>query len=109
MLAKWRFPPYTNRRMPPFIPMRRQSLALSIALFAAGCQTSAANAPPPAPPPPAVRVVPAALREIRPAEELSGKIEAIQHVDIRPRVSGYITAIRYREGSEVPAGTVLFT
>jgi multidrug efflux system membrane fusion protein len=91
--------------------MRRQTLsAVSIALFAAGCQTSAANAPPQgAPPPPAVRVVTAEPREIRPAEELSGKIEAIHHVDIRPRVSGYVTAIHYREGSEVAAGTLLFT
>jgi multidrug efflux system membrane fusion protein len=89
--------------------MRRQALLPSIAIFAAGCQTSAANAPPPSPPPPAVHIVAAELREIRPAEELSGKIEAVQHVDIRPRVSGYITAIRYREGSEVAAGTVLFT
>ena len=91
--------------------MRRQTLsAVSIAIFAAGCQTSAANAPPQGPPPPpAVRVVAAEPREIRPAEELSGKIEAIHHVDIRPRVSGYITAIHYREGSEVAAGALLFT
>ena len=90
--------------------MRRQTLSVvSIAIFAAGCQTSAANAPPPGPPPPAVRVVAAEPREIRPAEELSGKIEAIHHVDIRPRVSGYITAIHYREGSEVAAGALLFT
>jgi membrane fusion protein, multidrug efflux system len=90
--------------------MRRQTLSVSIALFAASCQTSAANAPPQgAPPPPAVRVVAAEPREIRPAEELSGKIEAIHHVDIRPRVSGYITAVHYREGSEIAAGALLFT
>lgn len=89
--------------------MRRQMPSLSIALFAAGCTTSAANAPPQGPPPPAVRVVTAEPREIRPAEELSGKIEAIHHVDIRPRVSGYITAVHYREGSEVAAGALLFT
>lgn len=89
--------------------MRRKAPLASIAIFAAGCQTSAANAPPQGPPPPQVRVVAAELREVRPAEELSGKFEAIQRVDIRPRVSGTITAIRYREGSEVAAGAVLFT
>jgi multidrug efflux system membrane fusion protein len=88
--------------------LRRQALVVPI-LFAAACQSSAANAPQQGPPPPAVHVVAAELREVRPAEELSGKIEAIHRVDIRPRVSGTITAIRYREGSEVAAGTVLFT
>jgi multidrug efflux system membrane fusion protein len=97
--------------MPPLIVLRRPALlrSLSIAMLAAGCQTSAANAPPQGPPPPpAVRVIAAEAREVRPAEELSGKIEAVHHVDLRPRVSGYITAVRYREGSEVAAGAVLF-
>lgn len=83
--------------------------AISAALFASGCKASAADAPPPGPPPPAVKIVAAAAREVRPAEELSGKIEAVHRVDLRPRVSGTITAIRYREGSEVAAGAVLFT
>jgi membrane fusion protein, multidrug efflux system len=93
--------------------MRRQALLACFTLVfagAAGCQTSAANAPAQGPPPPpAVRVVTAEARDVRPADELSGKVEAIQRVDLRPRVSGYITAIRYREGSEVAVGTVLFT
>ncbi len=50
----------------------------------------------------------AALHEVHPTEELSGRVEAIHHVDIRPRVAGYVTAIRYHEGAEVPAGSVLF-
>jgi multidrug efflux system membrane fusion protein len=84
--------------------------AISAALFTSACKTSAADAPPPGPPPPpAVKIVTAAAREVRPAEELSGKIEAVHRVDLRPRVSGTITAIRYREGSEVAAGAVLFT
>lgn len=103
-----------NRRMPPFIAFVRRSallasLVTTAALSVAGCRTSAADAPAQGPPPPAVRVVTAEAREVRPAEELSGKIEAVHHVDLRPRVSGYITAIRYREGSEVAAGAVLFT
>jgi multidrug efflux system membrane fusion protein len=89
--------------------MAMRRLSVSIAIFAAGCESSAANPPAQGPPPTAVGIVAAAPREIRPAEELSGKIEAIHHVDIRPRVSGYITAIHYREGSEVPAGALLFT
>jgi multidrug efflux system membrane fusion protein len=56
-----------------------------------------------------VTVAAAELRDMSPSQELSGRIEAIHHVDIRPRLSGYVTAVRYREGSEVAAGAVLFT
>jgi len=89
--------------------MRRQALRVSLAVLAAGCQTSAANAPPQGPPPPAVNIAAAEPREVSPAEQLSGRIEAIHRVDVRPRVSGYITAVSYREGSDVAAGAVLFT
>jgi len=40
--------------------------------------------------------------------DLEGRIEAIHHVDVKPRVSGYVTAVRYHEGGVVTAGTVLF-
>ncbi len=96
--------------MPPLFALRRKALVLSLALFAAGCETSAAQSSGHGPPPPpAVGISVAEPREIAPWNELSGKIEAIHHVDVRPRVSGYITAVRYREGSEVTAGQVLFT
>lgn len=96
--------------MPPLFALRRKALLLSLALFAAGCETSAAQSSGHGPPPPpAVGIGVAELHEIAPWNELSGRIEAIHHVDIRPRVSGYITAVRYREGSEVVAGQVLFT
>ena len=51
----------------------------------------------------------AALRDVHLAQELSGQVEAIHHVDLRPRLSGYVTSVRYREGAEVAAGAVLFT
>jgi membrane fusion protein, multidrug efflux system len=94
--------------MPPFITMRREALRLFI-LLAAGCESSAAPPAPPGPPPPAVRVATAELREVNPVQQLSGKVEASHLIEIRPRQSGYITAVRYREGSEVAAGAVLFT
>lgn len=48
-------------------------------------------------------------RQISPSEELTGRIEAIHNVQVRARVSGYVTAVHYREGSEVPRGATLFT
>jgi multidrug efflux system membrane fusion protein len=50
-----------------------------------------------------------AQREISPSDELTGRIEAIHDVEVRSRVSGYVTAVDYREGSEVSRGAALFT
>jgi multidrug efflux system membrane fusion protein len=46
---------------------------------------------------------------VSPWDEFTGRVEAVETVEIRPRVSGYVTAVRYREGTDVAAGTVLFT
>jgi len=70
---------------------------------------SAAPAAPGPPPPPTVDVSVVAPREISPSDELTGRIEAIHNVQVRSRVSGYVTAVGYREGSEVARGTTLFT
>jgi len=98
--------------MPPLLSALThplQALALLPGLvLAAACGTSA-SATPSGPPPPAVGVTTVELRDVNPSSELTGRVEAIHHVEIRPRVSGYVTAVRYREGSEVAAGTVMFT
>ena len=60
------------------------------------------------PPPPAVGIATVALRAVNPTAELDGRVEAIHHVDVKPRVSGYVTAIRYHEGGEIAAGASLF-
>ena len=41
-------------------------------------------------------------------DEYNGRIRAIDSVDIRPRVSGYIQRIAYKEGDEVRRGDLLF-
>src|SRR5690349_10202232 len=91
--------------MPP-LPVARALLLVSAA---AACRSSESSPAPVAPPPTAVGVSVVELQKIKPSNELTGRIEAVQHVDIRPRVSGYVTAVRYREGADVAAGTVLFT
>lgn len=42
-------------------------------------------------------------------EDFSGRVEAIEHVEIRPRVSGSIDAIHFQEGQLVKKGDRLFT
>ncbi|MBS7456433.1 efflux RND transporter periplasmic adaptor subunit [Coralloluteibacterium stylophorae] len=71
-----------------------------------GCGSSAADAA--APPPPEVGVVAAEVREVQQWDEVNGRVEAVQHVELRPRVSGYIDKVNYREGQLVAQGDVLF-
>jgi multidrug efflux system membrane fusion protein len=48
-------------------------------------------------------------RDVSLWEEFSGRLEAIERVDLRPRISGAIEAIHFREGSLVRKGDLLFT
>jgi multidrug efflux system membrane fusion protein len=91
-----------DRSMPPFI-----LLVITIAL--AGCKKSDSAPAHGAPPPAQVEVAAVVLRDVTPADELTGRVEAIQQVDVRPRVAGYITAVHQREGAEVRAGELLFS
>jgi multidrug efflux system membrane fusion protein len=59
-------------------------------------------------PPPGVSVAAALERELHSTHSFTGRIEAVGSVEIRPRVSGYIDRVNYREGSEVNKGDVLF-
>jgi len=61
-----------------------------------------------APPPPVVTVAPVQEREWVEHDEFTGRVEAQENVEIRPRVSGYLTAVRFRAGQSVARGDVLF-
>ncbi|HEY8258382.1 MAG TPA: efflux RND transporter periplasmic adaptor subunit [Gemmatimonadales bacterium] len=64
--------------------------------------------PPPPPPPPAVTVATVPERDVKDWDEFTGRLEAVDAVEIRPRVSGYIKAVTFPEGKEVRKGEVLF-
>ncbi|MDO6406077.1 efflux RND transporter periplasmic adaptor subunit [Pantoea phytobeneficialis] len=73
----------------------------------AGCDSGEAkNAPPP---PPEVSVAQVVQQKVSQWDSFNGRIEAVQSVQLRPRVSGYIDQVNYREGDEVKKGQVLFT
>ena len=61
-----------------------------------------------APPPPAIPVSQIVERDITDFVDFTGRTEAINLVDIRPRVTGYIVKLPFREGSEVKKGDLLF-
>jgi membrane fusion protein, multidrug efflux system len=70
------------------------------------CSNSQAEAPPP--PPPEVDAAQVVTKSVRQWDEFTGRIAAIGAVDIRPRVSGYIDRIAFKEGDIVKAGDLLF-
>jgi multidrug efflux system membrane fusion protein len=47
-------------------------------------------------------------KTITETQEFSGRLEAIEQVQIRPRVGGFITAINFKPGSQIKKGDVLF-
>jgi membrane fusion protein, multidrug efflux system len=84
----------------------RRRLALTIALLAlAPVPGYAQDAPPP---PPVTVAVPLAKR-ITTWDEYSGRFEAVESVEVRPRVSGFVEKIHFKDGQTVNAGEPLFT
>jgi multidrug efflux system membrane fusion protein len=99
--------PLVTRARPLIVALTVAGLA---AAMLAGCNDATGKAAPAAaaaggPPVAAATVVEKAIAE---TQEFSGRLEAIDVVAIRPRVSGFITAVNFKPGSEVKKGDVLF-
>ncbi len=59
-------------------------------------------------PPVQVDVAAVLLRRVQRWDEFNGRVSAVGSVEIRSRVSGYVTQVAYREGDEVRRGDLLF-
>jgi RND family efflux transporter MFP subunit len=79
-------------------------LAPGIGTFLTGCQEAH-----PAPPPPQVTVAPAISRDVAEQDEFTGHFEAVNAVEVRPRVAGFVERVSFVEGATVRQGDVLFT
>ncbi|HGV4072208.1 TPA: efflux RND transporter periplasmic adaptor subunit [Enterobacter kobei] len=81
--------------------------AMLLSLLLVGCDNSVAqNAAPPAP---AVNAADVVVKSISQWDSFNGRIEAVESVQLRPRVSGYIDKVNLTDGQEVKKGEVLFT
>src|ERR1041384_5321884 len=80
------------------------ALGAALALFA-GCSRPAVRQAPPAP---AVTVAPVERKEVVEWDEFTGRIEPVESVEVRPRVSGYIQEVRFQSGQLVRKSDVLF-
>jgi len=82
------------------------SLLIATSFALAACASPAAQgAPPPAPPVTAARAL---ARDVTEWSEFTGRLEAVHHVDVRPRVSGLIASVHFTEGAVVGPGDLLF-
>jgi RND family efflux transporter MFP subunit len=81
-------------------------LAVGILLAASICRPGLAQEGPAAP---QVTVASPLSQRIPQWDEYTGRFEALQRVEVRPRVSGFISAIHFTDGSIVAKGDPLFT
>jgi RND family efflux transporter MFP subunit len=97
--------------------MKRQSISIlfAAAVFAtvilvqlAGCTRGVTATPAAAAPAPSVSVATVLSRQISDFDEFTGRFEAVERVEIRPRVTGYISSVNFVQGREVNRGEVLF-
>jgi RND family efflux transporter MFP subunit len=79
-------------------------LAPTLLIFLTACEQSA----PPPPPAPNVSVSVPLQRDVTDWDDYVGRFEAVQDVEIKPRISGTVQNVLFREGIEVRQGQVLF-
>jgi membrane fusion protein, multidrug efflux system len=81
----------------------------SLLAFAFVITDAAAQAPGQGPPPLPVTVATPLAKRIKTWDEYSGRFEAVARVEVRPRVSGFVEQVHFKDGSLVKAGDLLFT
>ena len=82
--------------------MKKACAVLWLGLIACGAEA------PSSPPPPEVSVTQVTAEELAEWDDYQGWFEAIDAVEVRPRVSGYLERVGFSEGREVRKGDVLF-
>jgi multidrug efflux pump subunit AcrA (membrane-fusion protein) len=94
-----------------FTPSRLAIAVVAAAAIGAAVHFGApveASAPPPVPQAVPVSVAAAVERRITEYDEFSGRLEAIDKVEVRPRVAGYIESIHFTPSAMVRRGDTLF-
>jgi RND family efflux transporter MFP subunit len=84
------------------------SMRCLLILVALVALLSCSRPQPPAMPPPRVTVGLPQVATVTNWDEYPGHLEAVEMVEIRPRVSGYIDSIHFTDGAEVKVGDLLF-
>jgi multidrug efflux system membrane fusion protein len=83
------------------------NIAAALLITLNGCAKSGGGAGQSAPPP-QVNVAQVIERRVKDWDEFTGRFQAVESVEVRPRVSGYIDEVAFKEGGEVKRGDLLF-
>jgi membrane fusion protein, multidrug efflux system len=94
-----------NTTMPVWPALANAGLLMLLGLALSGCGSSAA---PPQMPPPQVSVAAVVKKDVTLWDEFTGRIEAVDKVEVRPRVAGYLDKANFEEGRKVSKGDLLF-
>jgi membrane fusion protein, multidrug efflux system len=79
-----------------------------LGLLLSACGDDAGQAPAAAPPPPAVSVVEVEPESVTPSAQFVGRVAAIEKVDLRARVQGFLEQRLFTEGQDVKQGDLLY-
>jgi RND family efflux transporter MFP subunit len=82
-------------------------IGLLFALALAGCDEKAQSQAA-APPPPPVTVAQPVKRTVTDWDEFTGRFEAIEEVQVRARVGGFVNSVEFKDGAIVHAGDLLY-
>lgn len=85
------------------------SLAIAVLLSACDQAPQAQASAGSAPPPPPVEAATPLIKPIVEWDEYTGRFEAVERVELRARVSGYLNAVHFKDGQIVHKGDLLFT
>src|ERR1700676_2986736 len=81
--------------------------AFAMMAVLAGCSDSA-HSKAPAPSAPEVSVAEVICKQLGDTDEFTGRLEAVHMVEVRPRVSGFLQKVNFKEGAIVRQGDILF-
>src|SRR5690606_11481826 len=84
------------------------ALASLIAVAVSACGSSEAAPGAGMPPPPEVSVATVLSKPVHQWDTFNGRVTAVESVELRPRVSGYVQRVAFDEGQEVKKGDLLF-
>ncbi len=104
---------FTIQKLHKAAVIHRASQFLLAAVFAmlvavaSGC-SSTAQSKAPAAAPPEVSVAEVVCKQLGDVDEFTGRLEAVNTVEVRPRVSGYLQKVFFKEGAIVRRGDILF-
>lgn len=88
--------------------IRNSLLATFILISVIGCENSNAPGSQANQPPPKIKIAQPLSQQVTEWDEYTGRVEAVNSVDIRARVSGYLEKVNFKAGDKVHKGDLLF-